>query len=77
MRRSSVGPFRSRLDFQPEKASSRGIGTMEPLRMIQGPHRSYDERLTMEAWENLLSGKEFSPRPLRFDCPFLGSLPVL
>src|SRR5438874_3835001 len=37
---------------------------MEPLRTIQGPHRSYDERLTMEAWENLLSGKEFSPAPL-------------
>ena len=45
--------------------------------MIQGPHRSYDERLTMEAWENLLSGKEFSAcAALRLDCPFLGSLPV-
>jgi transcriptional regulator of acetoin/glycerol metabolism len=37
---------------------------MEPLRMIQASHRSYDERLTMQAWENLLSGKEFSPAPL-------------
>jgi sigma-54 dependent transcriptional regulator, acetoin dehydrogenase operon transcriptional activator AcoR len=37
---------------------------MEPLRTIQGTHRSYDERLTMEAWENLLSGKEISPAPL-------------
>ena len=37
---------------------------MEPLPMIQAPHRSYDERLTMKAWENLLSGKEFSPAPL-------------
>src|SRR5215831_19683245 len=37
---------------------------MELLRTIQGPHRSYYERLTMEAWENLLSGKEISPAPL-------------
>ena len=28
--------------------------------MIEAPHRSYDERLTMKAWENFLSGKEFS-----------------
>src|SRR5215471_1540782 len=33
---------------------------MEPPPMIQAPHRSYDERLTMKAWENFLSGEEFS-----------------
>ena len=41
---------------------------MEPLRTIQEPRRSYDERLIMEAWENFLSGKEFPAAPV---CDFI------
>src|SRR4030095_12389138 len=37
---------------------------MEPVTTIQGTLRSYDERLVMEAWEDLLSGKEFPPAPI-------------
>ena len=37
---------------------------MAPVTTIQGTLRSYDERLVMEAWEDLLSGKEFSAAPV-------------